>query len=245
MLIHGPKKKFWIPQSPALWIKASGGGGGPIVPAFVQQNKTQNGATSSTTVAVTLTNPVGVGNTICAVYGAGGPGAAGNPLTIMGDNKANSYAPEFGFNNAANNFFFGSAVSTGITNGPTIFTVTWVGSLPFGSLLIAEYSGILASGAVDGTPAVQTQLNPAVAANAVTSGNTTSANSGGLVFGAICNLTGNGTQSPGSGFTSDISIPSVFLIEHLVQGAAGAIAATATPTALDEWISGVYVLKHA
>lgn len=28
MLIRAPKKKFWVPQSPALWHKASGGGGG-------------------------------------------------------------------------------------------------------------------------------------------------------------------------------------------------------------------------
>ncbi len=204
--------------------------------AYVQGNVHQNGATSSTTVAVTLTNPIGAGNMVCVSIGWAGVQA----FTGVTDDKGNTYTVA-DVQSVAGNYSWATAYCLNITNGARTITATISSTTGFASILVDEFSGVAASAAIDGHQ-IQAQVSLAPGTDAVASaliGATfpLASVNGDLVYGSTVNTNGAGNESAGTGFTQAQHIPGAFLTEYQVQSTAGYIRATATPTANSSWLT--------
>lgn len=229
------KKKFWLPPSPALWHKASGGGGGGT-PAKTQGSLHQNGATSSTTVAVTLAAPVTSGGLVCVAVGSG---TTATTCSVT-DDKGNTYTVA---NTNVGSFNWLSFWAAGVTNAPQTITATWGEAHSFSTILVTEFSNVLASSPIDGASvnAGQSGVNTT---DGITSNAITTTASGDLIWGACVNLAGNSTLVKSAAFTQDQTQASNFNSEYLIQGSAGSIAATWTGTTSDSFSSLVMAFKH-
>lgn len=242
MLIRGPKKKFWLPASPALWHKATGGGGGGSTPAHIQSATHSNGATGSTTVSVTLPSPVSANGCVCLSFGTSN-GSVTPAIVGASDDKGNTYLVGWKGPSTVLGYEWDSYYLTGINNGPTVFTATFNFGFAFANITADEYSNVLSVSALDGTPVVAVQSALAAGAN-ISSGTTTPTSNGCLIYSSMVCVTGAGTQSAGSGYTQDQSVAGLFTVQHQVQTTAAAIAGTGSHTATDGFITGVYALKH-
>ena len=192
--------------------------------AYIQGNSHANGATSSTTVAVTLGATVGVGNMLAVSLGT-----VSNTLSSVTDDKSNVYTVVFnGSTSTASGFTFATAYCLNITNAPQTITATWSGSTSFSTILVDEFSGVATSSALDGPPSVNPGQTGVVGASAVFSGNTTTTVNGDLIYGSGVSITGFGPFTAGAvpAFTQAQIITSAYLTEYLVQSTAGAIQAT-------------------
>lgn len=218
-------------------------GGGPIVPAHVQSALHSNGATPSLTCVVSLPAPVSLNGTVCLSFGTSNASIT-SALVGVADDKANSYATGWIATNSVEGFEWDSVFLTGITNGPQTFTITWNFSFGFSSAVVDEYSGVLATSALDGTPSDANQNSLAAGSN-ISSGTTTPTSNGCLIYSSIVNISGSGAVSAGSGFTQDQAGTNLYVVQHQVQAAAAAIAGTGSHTATDSFTTGVYALKHA
>lgn len=192
------------------------------------QSVIQHGYDAATLGSVTLTNPVGTGNTIeVSIFGP-------LPSTVtITDDKGNSYPAVDTIIDTPDGVFGKSFLLGNITNGPKTFT-------PSASILlfIVEISGASAvSNPVDGH-AGQTQTSVGTGAGAITSGSfspTTAA----LVVGATFNASTVALASAFTGFTAlDSDNINVTYDEFLVLGAPGATAGQFTATlAGGNWIT--------
>lgn len=241
MLVHKLGKKFWTPQSPYIWTKVSGGGGS--TPAHIQSATHSNGATGSTTVAVTLGAAVQSGNCLCVSFGTSNASITPAVVSVT-DDKGNTYNIGWKGPSSVLGFEWDSYYATGITNGPTVITATFNFPFAFATISVDEYSNVLAVSALDGTPTFAIQSALAAGAN-ISSGTTTPTTNGCLIYSSILNVTGAGTITAGSGFTQDQAVAGLYTNQHLVQTTAAAIAGTGSHSTTDGFITGVYALKHA
>ena len=224
-------------------------GGGAGAPTFVQGNNHQNGGASSSTCAVTLTNPVASGNMLCVSLGSTDDGSNISTSTVT-DDKGNSYTASDYVTVGAQNYSWLTFYILNVTNAPQTITATIkVSGTPtaraFASILVDEFSGIATSAAIDGhTVAAQVNI---VAGTGVSSGNCTTTLNGDLVYGTSVDVTGAGTITKGASFTqAGINVANAFNTEYLIQSAASAsTSATYTHSATDSFLTAVMCFKAA
>lgn len=213
--------------------------------ARVQGNLHQNGAANIATVAVTLVSTVGVGNTIVVAVGTATPGNSPIVFTCA-DDKANTYtAVDSG--PPGNNFQWASFYLQNITNAPQTITVAidaGASNRQFSTIIATEFSGVAAVSPLDGHNINNFQAGVNTT-DGITSGSVTTTTNGDLIWGASVNLSGSSTLVHGTGFTLDQNSGIDFVTEYLVQGTAGAVAATWTGTTADSFSSLVMALKAA
>lgn len=214
----------------------SAGASGPPVPTKIQGTLTQNGGTSSTTVVVTLPAAVSSGSLICVALGTAVT-ATGASVT---DDKTNTYT--VGNENFGSYNWF-SFYASGVTNGPQVITGTFPEAHSFSTMIVTEFSNCAAVTPLDGA-SIQGGQTGVNTTDGITSNTATTTANGDLVWGACVNLSGNSTLTLGTGFTQDQTSGQNFNIEYLIQGTAGAIAATWTGTTSDSFSSLMMAFKH-
>lgn len=226
---------------PGLTVASGGGGGTPTFtacPTSPTSCSHQNGATTATTVPLTLGAAVPSGNACMVVVSYSGSAAT---VTVT-DDKTNTYTQVDQLFFSALGFTTTSFYILNVTNGPTTITGT-IPSNAFGALQIDCYSNIATTAALD-VHAIANQTNPGTGANAITSGSVTTTAAGELVYGFTLDGSSLGV-SVGTGFTGHQAIASTYFSEGLVQGSAGATAATFTTThATDLFTTLVMTFKH-
>lgn len=142
-------------------------------------------------------------------------------------------------NNQATRF----AYALNSAGGATTVTATFSANVIYRRLVVAEYSGVATTSALDGF----TQQNAAntTAANGATSGAITTTVSGDLVVGAMMDtVNGLDNMAAGTGFTLRGHVGGI-AVEDLTQGSAGSIAATWTLAAAGRVTAGVAAFKAA
>jgi RHS repeat-associated protein len=200
---------------------------------LVQHGTTDNGATSTTTVVLTL-NGVAAGDLLTCSLSFG---AASAVSLSVADNVNGAWS-------VANTAHFDSA-STQVTGqfylanskaGTTTITGTVGTANADGAINCQEWSGAATSNPLD-----QATQQDGTAANA-SSGNVTTAVVGELILGDLENI---GSPTAGSGFTLLNSTPYTEIsTEYQVQATAGALAATWTSSA-GNWTAQVATFKPA
>jgi len=218
-----------------------------VAAAYVQSGSASANGVGETTVAVTLTNPVGSGNLVCGIVQFG---ASAGSLTSVTDDKGNTYTLQRTITDSTNNNKLVSFWRANITNGPITVTANLGGYYLYRAMAIHEVSGIVAASALD-VETGQLQTNPGTGTNGCTSGNVLTTVNGDYVFGAVVNIsqlraiphwnagTGFGKrEEKGSTSLADICT------EDLVQGSSGLVAATFTQlTNNDQSVTFVMTFK--
>ncbi len=169
--------------------------------AFVQQNSADNAATA-TTITVTLTPTAGNLLVFCATAEAGDTSAialsdnlgASNTFVQIGTDLVSVLNQRCTWWYAEN-----------CKGGATTFTATFTASARFRTIYVAEYSGIVTSGAfLNGARAES--VNPGTGADAVSSGNANATSQPALVWGFSLNVNGGTPAAAGTGFTSRTAV---------------------------------------
>jgi hypothetical protein len=196
-------------------------------PAYVQGSTHQNGNTSTPTAAVTLASPVASGDAVIVTFC--GTSAGANTMSVT-DDKSNTYTVQYQFgafpDSAASNYACAVAYALNVTNAPQTITATANVGLSFLTIVADEFSGVKASGAVDGS-AGQAVNNPGTGTDAVTSGSLTTAANGDLIYSFGVSINSSGFSN-GTGFTARQSVTATFYTQSLIQASAGAVAGTFT-----------------
>jgi hypothetical protein len=216
----------------------------PAAAAFtrVQGATHLNGATSSTTVVVTLPAPVAPGDMVIA--SVAWASTVADTITGISDDK-NDHLVLVDVNPlTTGNFFWQSSylLSSAITSGAQTFTGTFAGARQFASIVVDEFSGVAGSAALDGHAFLAASA-PSTNPDSVSSSAITPTTNGDLIYGSTLNVIGGGTQSAGTGFTQGQITANFNVTEFLTQPTAASIAATMTPTALDFFITYVMAFK--
>ncbi|MHB8710434.1 MAG: fibronectin type III domain-containing protein [Minisyncoccota bacterium] len=207
---------------------------GATAPTFVQSAASI--ADGTLTQAFPATNTAG--NTIIVAVTLGN-GTAITSANIS-DSQGNSYAIAGQTYDSGNNQSAAIAYALNIKGGSNTVTFTSPGSAGYTALAISEYSGIAASGALDGV--ASNIQNGTTAANAITSTAFTTSTAGDLIIGAFVDDAGGmAAISSGTGFTrrtfptpsNSISIAT----EDQTQTTAGSVAATATFSLADRYLA--------
>ena len=158
--------------------------------------------------------------------------ATGAGATNVTSSCSGSFTKVDSANNAVLNTtgsdWYGPATST----GSCTVTATFSGSPSRSSLLITEISGVTATNPLDAHSAMN-QDQPTLAANAITSGTSTTTQAGDYIWGATVSPNDSyGTVSAGTGFTLSQALASGETVgEYEIQSAAGPVSATFTDTA--------------
>lgn len=197
----------------------------PPSKAFVQGNIHQNGAVSSTTVAVALAAPVGAGNSLCVALGVGNDGT---DIVSATDDKGNTYTL-VGQTISGTAYTLYVLYAIGLVNSPQTVTITMNNAELFATGIVDEFSGL---SSFDNSSFLR-QVNPGPGTDATTSGTYTTAGNGELLWGVgISTVAGLGIAT-GTGFTvgGTNNVAGTFTTEYQVQAAASAsTAATFTDT---------------
>jgi hypothetical protein len=232
---HGDS--FTIPRPP------TGGGGG--TPAFVASWNKQNGSTSSTTVAATVSPTVGYALIVSVGI------AQNNVVVSLADSASETYTAvdnEGSATNcdAPNGYCWATFVLCHVSTAPTTITATVGTASAFSTILVDEYKNIATTSCLD-QHAVHFQPNAVpTTANGITSGSQTTTSNGDLIYGSTVDVIGNGTINSGTGFTARQNIASAFMTEDEIQATAGSTAATFTASASsDAFITALLALKHS
>jgi hypothetical protein len=243
--------------------------------AFVTAWCHENGATTTTTVAVTLNasglcsgqtpatpaSSATVGDALVVYVGINGAGVASTNVSTFTDNAspANTYTT---ISNTPSSI---CALSGGqyycwavfllcnITHAPTTITATVTASQQFHSIVAVELSGIATTSCLDGgsTPdAIKIQNSLAAGTNAINSGNLVTSASGDYIIGGTVNVSGSGTMTAGTSpltYTSRFSVASLFQVEDGTQASAGTLTngATGTNSATDYFVTSAIALVPA
>jgi hypothetical protein len=219
-----------------LWVSVAN-----ATPAYVQGVTHGNGSGASTTVAGTLTNPVGSGNTVFVSVGWAGTSDLVNTIT---DDKLNSYTIVDRQVDNTDSYTWVSGYRVNATGGPTTITATISASVPFASIVIDEFSGVPTTAVLDNHAInIQIGLVPGVPPTDKITSTAVSLVGTDLVYGSSVNVTGGGTESVGTGFTQAQHTPSAFISEFQTGVSAGSKAATFTPTATATWITYMLALQ--
>lgn len=201
--------------------------------AFVQSKSISSTGATSTTIAVTMTSAVTVGNLLAVFVAYGDTG-----FISCADNLGNTYTPVDNSGAA----FSGDIARTfyaKITSGGTCtVTVTLSPAVGYRQLVVHEVSGVDTTTPND-KHIINKQTAPGTGANAVTSTAQTTTTNGQYIFGAarICNVGTSKSLAQGTGFTSRENIvggsdASPLRSEDQIQTTAGSIAATFTGTGI-------------
>lgn len=192
--------------------------------AFVQSTGSSPGTATAPTLAFGSDNTA-ANLLLCLVTW---DTAGGRVISTVADSKTNTWTLAKFQDDTTNLQGCALYYAPNALAGPNTVTVTFNGSALFTGLIVAEYSGIATSSPVDGTPAGQTASGTTATDN-VTSGNTTTSLAGSLILGVVVDTDGTATITGGTGLTKrGASQTSGLSLEDLVQGSAGAIAATWT-----------------
>lgn len=206
--------------------------------SYIQGNTVQNGASSSTTVAVTLAAPVGVGNSILISGGIGG--SDGTETVSLQDDKGNVYTTRPLVRDVPDTYTWWQGYFINATNSPQTITATINNTRTHLTIMADEFSSV---GVFDqGT--IQDQVAPGNATDVVTSGNVTTTANGELIYATCVSVFGENPVA-GTGFTTDqATVSASFISEHKVQTSAGTVAGTFTPTTgTNDFITGVMTFK--
>lgn len=198
------------------------------------------GGTIQTTLAVTLSGTVGVGNHVCGFFE--GVTSGGGTLVSILDDKSNSYT-------VSDTQVDGNGVSTiysfyllNIANAPITITVTIAAASSFLNLVVDEFSGPIDSGGV--LHSVNSQLAVGTGTDAVTSGSVTVATAASLAFGMTCSG-GAGHVSPGTGFTAgqvnETAGNAWNYSEYILNRGTGAVAGTFTGPSSQDYQTALLV----
>lgn len=155
--------------------------------AFVSARGAGNNATTATTIAVTPTGTISVGN--CLIVATG---QTSDTLTGVADTQGNTY--QVNVTNGANNRSTGiahSIITTQLTTSDTI-TATFSTTTTDRSITLAEFSGVLTTSPFDqGTTAAGTGVTP-------DSGNISTTTAGQLLIGVFEGNSGATAYTPGT-----------------------------------------------
>jgi hypothetical protein len=218
--------------------KAGAGVGNVNTVAFVQGAATTNDD-NSRTIAQAFPKATARGSLIVAAISWGTEGNVS-----CSDSQRNTYAVATRQYDSANNQSLAICYAANIKGGSDTITVHFSGEAPpYRRLLIHEYQGIALTAPLDvvakNTAAGSTDRD------AITSGATTTAASGDLVFGAVMDDTGVNDSAAGIGFTQRQSVNAKDLVsEDLVQPLKGPVAATFTFSAEDRYLAQMVTFKH-
>jgi uncharacterized repeat protein (TIGR01451 family) len=221
-----------VPSTAAM-VRVRRPSSGPIT--LVQHASKDAGTTTSTTLAFPSANTAG--NWIAVVIRAG---KAGQNF-VVSDSRGNAYQKALQVSTTLDTVTLGVFYAESIAGGAN--TVTVSDSMSGGTLRIAvlEYSGIAASGSLDGTPVMAEGTGTALASPA-----TTTSVAGDLILGLL-DTTDGATMTAGAGFTIEERVPASpatkLAVEDEVQPAAGSIAATATIAPGQAWAAAVVAFK--
>jgi len=233
------------PGGPFTVTAASGGLNGtagvtitaPASVAYVQGAGLTNDG-SATTVAQSFTAAATAGNLVVLAVSWGS-----NATVTCSDSQGNSYAVVTTQYDSMNEQSLAICYAANIKSGATTVTATFSGSAPYRRLLIHEYRGLALAGAVD--VSARNLANGTTAANAITSTAAMTTANGDLIFGAFMDDAGVNNIAAGTGFTLRQSLNNRDLVsEDLVQGTAGAIAATATFSTAHRYLAQMVAFKR-
>lgn len=214
--------------------------------AFVQGCGFANGG-GSTTIACTMTNPMGAGNTL-AVAVAWDTTTETLSSCSDGTNTYVLVANTLATDATNTNRFQGAYALNG--GGATLtITCTISAAVSGRGIVVHEISGTLTSGALD-VSIGQNQQNPGTGTDAITSTAVTTTENGDYIFGASNDaVAGCATLSAGTNYTIRTATncaPLPVSSENQIQSAAGSIAATFTGgSATDDWSTLIMAFKPA
>ncbi len=192
--------------------------------------------------AVTL-SAVASGSVVCG--GIAWTSDSGQTLDSVTDNQGNTYTVyQTGGADATNGLSAALYYRANITNAPTVITANFTGGPSFRAIVADEFSGLATASIADGAHLNVQASSPGTGTDAITSGSITTTVAGNTVYGYTVNTSGAEVGSPGTGYTGATSVTQQDS-EYLVQGSAGAIAATFTQAAGASRITGVLALKAA
>jgi hypothetical protein len=222
--------------------------GGPIVFGRVQGGVHNNGASSSTTCAVTV-SAVGSGHTICGLVSWDNTTNPGATVSVS-DDKGNTYNVEAISTDTTNNQKTTAFSLTNITNAPTVFTATLSAANAFCSILVEEFSGVSRASSDERDGAAhggQFQNSPGTGTDGITSGTFTTNTNGDLLWGCCTdNVLSPALASNGTGFSTGTqdSVDYTKQSEFKTQPTAGSgTAATFTQAVNDQRIAYLIALK--
>jgi hypothetical protein len=222
--------------------------GGPIVFGRVQGGVHNNGASSSTTCAVTV-SAVGSGHTICGLVSWDNTTNPGATVSVS-DDKGNTYNVETISTDTTNNQKTTAFSLTNITNAPTVFTATLSAANAFCSILVEEFSGVSRASSDERDGAAhggQFQNSPGTGTDGITSGTFTTNTNGDLLWGCCTdNVLSPALASNGTGFSTGTqdSVDYTKQSEFKTQPTAGSgTAATFTQAVNDQRIAYLIALK--
>jgi hypothetical protein len=222
--------------------------GGPIVFGRVQGGVHNNGASSSTTCAVTV-SAVGNGHTICGLVSWDNTTNPGATVSVS-DDKGNTYNVEAISTDTTNNQKTTAFSLTNITNAPTVFTATLSAANAFCSILVEEFSGVSSASSDERDGAAhggQFQNSPGTGTDGITSGTFTTNTNGDLLWGCCTdNVLSPALASNGTGFSTGTqdSVDYTKQSEFKTQPTAGSgTAATFTQAVNDQRIAYLIALK--
>lgn len=206
--------------------------------AFVQSKN--NIAFGATSVSATFDSSVTAGNLIVAVVSINNTSETINSTT---DTQSNSYTPlDNPTDDSGNGQRAAAFYAENVTGGSVTVTANFSASV-VGIIAIHEISGADITSPEDGH-AAQAQTNPGTGTDAVTSGDITPSADGAYIFGATFVSGGSTTPTIGTNFALREQNAFRVTTEDLIQGSAGAIAATFTTTgAIDDFITFIVAFK--
>jgi hypothetical protein len=190
--------------------------------ALVQHTSVDAGTTTSATLAFKANNTAG--NWIAVVVRAG----LGNETITVADSIGNTY--HSAVQSTQSGITVGIFYAENIKGGANTVTVSDTASATLRFALL-EYSGVATLNSLDATASA---LGASTSPN---SGNATTTLNGDLLLGAIATVN-PASYTAGSGYTIEESIPAepnTKLIVEDVQSAAGAVSASATLAASNNW----------
>ncbi|MGC1829591.1 MAG: MBG domain-containing protein, partial [Candidatus Acidiferrales bacterium] len=194
-------------------------------PAFVQGTSTLGFNTNSD--SATFTSNVTSGDMIAVMASAQGAG-----ITNVTSSCSGSFTQVDAVNSTALNATSADWYALATSTGSCTVTASLSGPAGHSALFITEISGVAATNPLDAHSAMN-QDQPALAANAITSGTSTTVHSGDYIWGATVSPNDSyGAVSAGTGFTLSQALKGgETLGEYEIQSAAGPISATFTDTA--------------
>lgn len=202
-----------------------------MAPAFVQSKSNSSGSSPSTTIAasfdsnVTESNLIYVGTKFYTPSESDDTEAQG---TTCSDSQSNTYTQintAFEDNIEVNSCDF---YAQGITGGANTVTVTYPNAWGFRHLLIAEYSGVHTSSALDQSSVTADTTFTTGTDNTATS-NITTTNDDALVIGFLADAQGSTTITAGTNYTEREDTLEA-QIEDRILSTAGSVNATWTVT---------------
>jgi hypothetical protein len=217
--------------------------GASLTAIYVQSGIHGNGASpSSTTIATTLTNPVGVGNAVVVSVGWGSVIGAGDFVSNVSDDKGNTYTIVDSLPTSINTgYTFVSAYALNVTNRPTTITATLNTTRTFGTIVVDEFTGLPPAVVLD-NHSINAQSPLAAGTNAISSGAAT-IGAGDFIYGSSVNVSGNGSESVSAGFLPGQHTSGAFITEYKNAGVGGSTAATFSSTQSSDWITYMMAFK--